>query len=115
MTAAGAVSVSTTPAFSSELNEPFYAWGGGVGVPGEFTFTQGSPGVVEFEYRVDSETAALVAASAGLARVNYTASSSGFHTMTVRGRGADGPRAGHRSAGSRRQATMCLRSTDLRP
>ncbi|MEU4714293.1 hypothetical protein AB0F73_11660 [Micromonospora purpureochromogenes] len=82
--------VGTAPLVSSSTY-PANEWAGGVGVPGEFTFTQGSPGVVEFEYTVDDDQPVMVAANAaGVATASYTPTSPGWHTMKVRGRTADG-------------------------
>ncbi|MFF5172826.1 hypothetical protein ACFY3U_09355 [Micromonospora sp. NPDC000089] len=82
--------VGTAPLVSSG-SYPAGEWAGGVDVPGEFTFTQGSPGVVDFEYTVDDGTPATVSAStAGTATVNWTPSTAGSHSMSVRGRTADG-------------------------
>ncbi|MEV4493326.1 hypothetical protein AB0K04_24820 [Micromonospora coxensis] len=82
--------VGTAPLVSS-TTYPASQWGGGVGVPGEFTFTQGSPGVVEFEYTVDDGQPVTVAANAaGVATATYTPTSEGWQTMRVRGRTADG-------------------------
>ncbi|MEU0155284.1 hypothetical protein [Micromonospora fulviviridis] len=82
--------VGTAPQVTSSTY-PAGQWSGGVGVPGEFTFTQGSPGVVEFEYTVDDGQPVTVAANAaGVATATYTPTSVSSHTMTVRGRTADG-------------------------
>lgn len=82
--------VGTAPVVSSSTY-PSRRWSGGVGVAGDFTFTQGTPGVVEFEYQVNSASPTLVPANeAGGATVTYTPSASGSHTMRVRGRTADG-------------------------
>ncbi|WP_247684343.1 hypothetical protein [Micromonospora sp. D93] len=82
--------VGTAPLVSS-VTYPANEWGGGVGVPGDFTFTQGSPGVVEFEYTVDDGPAVLVAANAaGVATASYAPIATSFQTMRVRGRTADG-------------------------
>ncbi|RKN31730.1 RHS repeat domain-containing protein [Micromonospora musae] len=82
--------VGTAPKVASSTY-PADEWAGGVGVPGEFTFTQGSPGVVEFEYTVDDGQPLTVAANAaGVATVTYTPTSFSSHTMRVRGRTADG-------------------------
>ncbi|MET8039476.1 hypothetical protein ABZU25_01275 [Micromonospora sp. NPDC005215] len=82
--------VGTAPLVSS-ATYPTDQWSGGVGVPGDFTFTQGAPGVLEFEYAVDDEPAVLVAANAaGVASASYTPSSASWHTMRVRGRTTDG-------------------------
>ncbi|WP_326561556.1 hypothetical protein [Micromonospora sp. NBC_01796] len=82
--------VGTAPLVSSSTY-PYGDWAGGVGVAGEFTLTQGSPGVVEFEYGFDGGEPAMVAASTtGTATVSYVPSSPGPHTMSVRGRTADG-------------------------
>ncbi|WNM41484.1 hypothetical protein RMN56_09120 [Micromonospora halotolerans] len=82
--------VGTAPQVTSDTY-PAGQWSGGVGVAGNFTFTQGSPGVVEFEYTVDDGPPVTVAANAaGVATVTYTPTSVNSHTMTVRGRTADG-------------------------
>ncbi|MER7334504.1 MULTISPECIES: hypothetical protein [unclassified Micromonospora] len=82
--------VGTAPLVSS-ATYPSGEWAGGVGVPGEFTFTQGRPGVVEFEYRVDDGEPVMVPANAaGVATASYTPTSTSSHTMRVRGRTADG-------------------------
>ncbi|MEV2236666.1 hypothetical protein [Micromonospora sp. NPDC049891] len=82
--------VGTAPLVSSSTY-PASQWAGGVGVAGEFTFTQGSPGVVEFEYTIDGGEPVIVAATAaGVATTSYTPTSTGSHTMRVRGRTADG-------------------------
>ncbi|WP_433355902.1 hypothetical protein ACQPYV_02475 [Micromonospora saelicesensis] len=82
--------VGTAPRVSS-TTYPESQWAGGVGVPGEFTFAQGSPGVVEFEYTIDGGEPATVAANAtGVATVTYTPTSTSSHTFSVRGRTADG-------------------------
>ncbi|WP_405102720.1 hypothetical protein [Micromonospora sp. NBC_01412] len=82
--------VGTAPLVSSSTY-PTNQWAGGVGVSGEFTFTQGSPGVVEFEYTVDDGQPVMVAANAaGVATASYTPTSASSHTMRVRGRTADG-------------------------
>ncbi|WP_433128703.1 hypothetical protein ACQPWW_02485 [Micromonospora sp. CA-240977] len=82
--------VGTAPRVSS-TTYPEGQWAGGVGVPGDFTFTQGGPGMVEFEYTIDNGEPATVAANAaGVATVAYTPTSISSHTMSVRGRTADG-------------------------
>ncbi|MFI6232507.1 hypothetical protein ACIBD9_02975 [Micromonospora sp. NPDC050784] len=82
--------VGTAPRVSS-TTYPESEWAGGVGVPGDFTFTQGSPGVVEFEYTIDGGEPARVAANTtGVATVTYTPTSTNSHTISVRGRTADG-------------------------
>ncbi|MBY8871788.1 hypothetical protein K7640_08035 [Micromonospora sp. PLK6-60] len=82
--------VGTAPLVSSDTY-PAGQWAGGVGVPGDFTFAQGTPGVVEFEYTVEGGEPATVAANAaGVATVTWTPTSVSSHTMTVRGRTADG-------------------------
>lgn len=82
--------VGTAPLVSSSTY-PAGQWAGGVGVPGQFTFTQGSPGVVEFEYTINDGQPVMVAANgAGVATATYTPASVGSHTMRVRGRTADG-------------------------
>ncbi|MEV4495873.1 hypothetical protein AB0J84_09220 [Micromonospora arborensis] len=82
--------VGTAPQVSSTAY-PEGQWAGGVGEPGDFTFTQGGPGVVEFEYTVDNGEPATVAANAaGVATLTYTPTSASSHTISVRGRTADG-------------------------
>ncbi|MFC3503932.1 hypothetical protein ACFOOK_23590 [Micromonospora krabiensis] len=82
--------VGTAPRVSS-TTYPESQWSGGVGEPGDFTFTHGSPGVVEFEYTIDNGEPTTVAANAaGVATVTYTPTSTSSHTMRVRGRTADG-------------------------
>ncbi|MFE9203901.1 hypothetical protein [Micromonospora sp. NPDC007230] len=82
--------VGTAPLVSSNTY-PNSQWAGGVGVPGEFTFIQGSPGVVEFEYTVNDGQPVMVAANAaGVATATYTPTAVSSHTMKVRGRTADG-------------------------
>jgi len=80
--------VGTAPRVTSETY-PLGQWGGGIGVPGDFQFVAGNPGVVEFEYVIDSGEPATVAADGdGRATVTFTPTSS-YHSMTVRGRTAD--------------------------
>jgi hypothetical protein len=96
---------TTTGQYTPQTDEPFLVgtaslvasetypsseWSGGVGVPGTFTFTQGTAGVVEFEYRVDDGEPVLVPAMDGVAIATYTPAISSWLTMTVRGRKADG-------------------------
>ena len=82
--------VGTAPLVAS-AGYPAGQWAGGVGVTGEFMFTQGSPGVVEFSYTVNAEEPVLVAADPdGVAMASYTPEARGSHTMTVRGRTAEG-------------------------
>lgn len=70
---------------------PPNTFGGGVGVPGDFTVTQGSPGVVEFEYQGDGFVEpSIVAAVNGVATITFTPTSGGHHRMVVRGRTASG-------------------------
>ena len=57
---------------------------------GTFTFTQGSPGIVEFEYRIDGGEAVLVAAVAGVATAAYTPPTAGQHSLTVPSRDTAG-------------------------
>ncbi|WP_327652664.1 hypothetical protein [Micromonospora aurantiaca] len=82
--------VGTAPLVASGTY-PAGQWSGGVGVAGAFTFTQGSPGVTEFEYTVDDGQPVTVAANAaGVATATFTPTSAGSYTMRVRGRTADG-------------------------
>ncbi|GFJ91771.1 hypothetical protein Prum_054130 [Phytohabitans rumicis] len=81
--------VGTASLVASETY-PIAEWSSGVDVPGTFTFTQGTAGVVEFEYRVDDGEPVLVAASGGVATAVYTPTTNGWKTMTVRGRTGDG-------------------------
>jgi len=82
--------VGTAPQVVSTVYPPD-TFGGGVGVPGDFTFTQGSPGVVEFEYQVDGfAEPSIVAAVDGVATITFTPTSGGHHRMMVRGRTAGG-------------------------
>ncbi|MDG4820727.1 hypothetical protein O7635_02535 [Asanoa sp. WMMD1127] len=82
--------VGTAPLVSSNTYRPSGATGG-VGVPGEFTFVQGCPGVVEFEYSDnDVEPTIVPADGQGRATITYTPETSSSHTMRVRGRTTDG-------------------------
>ncbi|MGY4909348.1 hypothetical protein [Micromonospora aurantiaca (nom. illeg.)] len=82
--------VGTAPLVSSGTY-PADRWSGGVGVAGEFTFTQGSPGVTEFEYTVeDGQPVTVAANAAGVATATFTPTSAGSYSMRVRGRTADG-------------------------
>jgi hypothetical protein len=82
--------VGTEPLVTSSTY-PQNGEGGGIGVPGDFTITRGSPGVVEFEYAFDSgETTTIAADAAGVATITYTPTYAYYHYLTVRGRTADG-------------------------
>ncbi|MEV4535224.1 hypothetical protein AB0J82_15470 [Asanoa sp. NPDC049518] len=82
--------VGTAPLVSSSVYLPSGSTGG-VGVPGDFTFTQGGPGMVEFEYTVNDVDVTTVPADAnGKATITWTPTGGGSHAMRVRGRTADG-------------------------
>lgn len=63
--------------------------------PGTFTLTSRMAGTVAFEFAVDSYTTTDVAAGpGGTATAAYTPSTSGYHTVYVRARAADGRTSG---------------------
>ncbi|GAA2387949.1 hypothetical protein Cme02nite_22790 [Catellatospora methionotrophica] len=82
--------VGTAPLVTSSTY-PAEGYSGGVGVTGEFTFTEGVAGVVEYEYQwewygVPTTTPAV----AGAATFTFTPTSAGYRSLWVRGRLADG-------------------------
>ncbi|MFI6759568.1 hypothetical protein ACIBF5_10585 [Micromonospora sp. NPDC050417] len=82
--------VGTAPLVTS-TDYPSNVWAGGVGVPGTFVFSDGTPGIVEFTYRVDGEEPITVPADAeGRASVVYTPTTSSVHYLYVSGKKADG-------------------------
>ncbi|GIF65300.1 hypothetical protein Ais01nite_33350 [Asanoa ishikariensis] len=82
--------VGTAPLVSSSVYLPSGSTGG-AGVPGDFTFVQGGPGMVEFEYTDNEVNPTIVPADAnGRATITYTPTDAGSHTLRVRGRTADG-------------------------
>ncbi|MEU6023377.1 hypothetical protein [Micromonospora sp. NPDC047134] len=64
-------------------------WGGGAGVAGQFTFSGGTTGIVEFEYRIGAEPPVTVPAVNGAATVTWTPPNAGTYQMSVRGRTGD--------------------------
>ncbi|OXM48112.1 hypothetical protein CFP75_22445 [Amycolatopsis alba DSM 44262] len=64
--------------------------GGGVGVPGDFTFASTRPGVTGFVYTVDYGEPVSVAAQNGTATISLTPGSSGYHNVEVTSTNADG-------------------------
>ncbi|WP_367133395.1 hypothetical protein [Saccharothrix sp. HUAS TT1] len=75
------------PRVSSTTYPDYYA-GGGIGVPGEFTFTPTLPNTVEHVYRFDDEEERSVAGSTG--KVVFTPTRGGEHQLTVRGKDSSG-------------------------
>ncbi|SFW78233.1 hypothetical protein [Amycolatopsis australiensis] len=73
----------------------FRSWPYGPMLPGSFRLTTRLAGTVAFEFAVDSYTTTDVPARPdGTADVGYTPSTSGYHTVYVRARAADGKTSG---------------------
>jgi hypothetical protein len=71
---------------SSDVYPPAYEPGGGVGVPGAFTFSTRVAGVVSFGYRFDGEPDGTVdPGSDGSARITWTPTAAGVRFLTVWG------------------------------
>ncbi|UUV34342.1 hypothetical protein NQK81_13095 [Amycolatopsis roodepoortensis] len=69
---------------------------GGPGVAGVFTLTPRMPGVVEYTYYLDEEWSkptVVPAAADGTASFTFTPAASGFHSLKVFSRAADGTRS----------------------
>ncbi|WP_125799979.1 hypothetical protein [Amycolatopsis sp. WAC 01416] len=78
-----------TPTVSSSTY-PADRPGGGVGVPGDFTFTSTRPGVTGFVYTVDYGEAVPVLAQNGTATISLTPDKAGYHNIEVTSTNADG-------------------------
>ncbi|MFG2063828.1 hypothetical protein ACGFIK_20690 [Micromonospora sp. NPDC048871] len=77
--------VGTAPLVASP-EYPAGQWSGGVGIGGQFTFSGGTTGIVEFEYRIGAEPPVTVPAVDGSATVGWTPAEPGTYQMSVRGR-----------------------------
>ena len=78
------------PVVSSDVY-PEWESGGGVGVPGVFTFTPAMPDVVEYQYWIGSEVSATVpAAPDGTFSFTFTPTTTGWHDLWVRSRTSAG-------------------------
>ncbi len=85
------VDVTDRPLVSSEEYGESWPGSGGPGVTGTFHFTSELPDLVAFEYQFDGQSPQVVAANEdGTADVTYTPEDSGFDSVTVIGRTADG-------------------------
>jgi hypothetical protein len=83
--ASWSISYDTTPTVASDAY-PENGSGGGVGIPGTFTFTPKVKGVVSYTYSFDGAPEATVAAGADhAASIDWTPDSDGFHYVTVYG------------------------------
>ncbi|MEW1773307.1 hypothetical protein [Streptomyces sp. NPDC086777] len=77
------IDYDTTPTVTSDVY-PEDGYGGGVGVPGTFTFTPKVKGVVSYTYAFDSEPEVTVAAGAdGTTSVDWTPGSAGPDGLQV--------------------------------
>lgn len=81
--------VGTAPLVTS-TDYPQGTWSGAAGRAGQFTFSGGTAGIVEFEYQVGEDDARVVAATDGAATISWTPPASTIYYLTVRGRLADG-------------------------
>ncbi|MEV0714162.1 hypothetical protein [Asanoa sp. NPDC050611] len=78
--------VPSAPSVSSDVYPSGYEPGGGVGVPGTFTFATLVPGVTSFGYRFEGEPEQTVPAdSDGTASVTWTPGCACYHYLTVWG------------------------------
>lgn len=87
--------IDTTPTVTStvypDLSSGASGSGGGVGVPGVFSFSSKVPGVQSFTYSIDGAPSVTIPAdSNGAAQITYTPDSSGFHEIDVYATAADG-------------------------
>ncbi|MER6377131.1 hypothetical protein ABT255_54740 [Streptomyces mirabilis] len=81
--ASWSISYDTTPTVASDAY-PENGSGGGVGVPGTFTFTPKVKGVVSYTYSFNGESEVTVAAGAHhTASVDWTPTSGGVYDLTV--------------------------------
>jgi hypothetical protein len=77
------ISYDTTPTVASDIY-PENGSGGGVGVPGTFTFTPKVKGVASYTYSFDGDPEVTVPAGAHhTASVDWTPASDGYHYLTV--------------------------------
>lgn len=94
------VTVYSGPGVRSEVYRE-WQYGGGVGVPGTFAVTPNMTDVVEYEYRVGTwiEPGELVTvpAAGGEATLAFTPAETGYHTLSVRSRSANGQLSGWRN------------------
>ena len=75
--------VDTSPVVTS-VTYPASGEGGGVGVPGVFTFTPGRPGVESYTYYFDGgDTVSVDPAADGTASVTWTPDTAGPHSLIV--------------------------------
>jgi hypothetical protein len=81
--------IDTAPRVTS-TDYPENVTSGGVGVPGTFTFSPRMAGIVEYVYSIDGPEETVPAGADGKARITYAPTQSGWHTVTVAGRTADG-------------------------
>lgn len=85
------VQVTDAPLVSSDEYGESWPGSGGAGVEGTFHFKSELPDLVEFEYYFDGESPQVVTANDdGTAEITYTPKDSGFDSVTVAGRTADG-------------------------
>jgi len=87
--------IETSPTVTSDvypdLNLDPTATGGGVRIPGVFTFTSKVPNVRSFTYSVDWGQSVTIPADAnGTAQITYTPDTSGYHELDVYATAADG-------------------------
>ncbi len=81
--ASWSISYDTTPTVASDAY-PENGSGGGVGVPGTFTFTPKVKGVVSYTYSFNGDSEVTVAAGAHhTASVDWTPTSDGVYDLTV--------------------------------
>ncbi|MBM7086634.1 IPT/TIG domain-containing protein [Micromonospora humidisoli] len=72
------------------VSTDFPSSGSGRIAPGTFTFTPRQPGAVKYVYQVGGTENTVTAAADGTATITWTPPDSGYHTLYVRSRTADG-------------------------
>ncbi len=87
--------VDTSPTVTSDVYPDVSldpnATGGGVGVPGVFTFVSKVPGIQSFSYSIDyGPNVTIPADASGKAQITYTPDTSGYHEIDVYATGPDG-------------------------
>lgn len=75
-------SYDTFPLISSDTY-PEWTSGGGVGVPGTFTFSSPVKGIASFSYTIDGGPATTVHAANGKAQITFTPTDSTWHDIEV--------------------------------
>jgi hypothetical protein len=78
--------ISNSPHVSSDVYPPTDSGtgGGGVGVPGTFTFTPGMPDVATYFYSIDwGDAQSLTPGADGSASITWTPDTSGYHEIEV--------------------------------